>query len=126
MTDYINSLISKIETNGCLDEEIEEGYLEYKLRLDRADEKIIKKLASQMLWRINEGKQIYNTYKAYYVIGIKDDGKFGYIEREIMDISLINFKKVCDIANTKIDYVYEYNYETKYYINVLFNIIIIC
>jgi len=119
MTDYINSLISKIETNGCLDEEIEEGYLEYKLRLDRADENIIKKLASQMLWRINEGKNIYNTYKAYYVIGIKDDGKFGYIDREIMDTSLINFKKVCDVANTKIDYMYEYNYETKYYINII-------
>jgi elongation factor 1-alpha len=111
---FLQILINKIHKDGKLDEEIEQGFLEYKLRLDKMDKNSIKKLQSQMLWRINEGKIYYNNFKAYYVIGINDDGNFGNITSEILDNSLEVLTKISDGAGLKIDYIFRYNYEKDY------------
>jgi hypothetical protein len=116
---YLNGLIYKVHTNGYLDEEIEQGFLEYKLRLDKANDSSIKNLASQMLWRVNEGKIFYNSYKAYYVLGIKDNGKFGNICLDIIDKSIENLKKICQIAELTIDYIFTHKYNSDNYIKII-------
>jgi GTPase len=87
---YLNNLIDQLKNNSRLEEEIESGILEYKLRLDKCDANSLKKLESQMLWRINEGKLLHNTFRAYYVIGIQDDGQLGYMKTEIINNSIKN------------------------------------
>ncbi len=116
---YLNGLIYKVYTNGYLDEEIEQGFLEYKLRLDKATDATIKNLASQMLWRVNEGKIFYNSYKAYYVLGIKDNGKFGNICLDTIDKSVDNLKKICQIAELTIDYIFTHKYNSDNYIKII-------
>ncbi len=116
---YLNDLIEKIYVNGYLDEEIEQGYLEYKLRLDKADNNSIKNLASQMLWRVNEGKIFYNSYKAYYVLGIRDNGKFGNIGIDIMNKSVDILKSICKIAGLTIDYIFTHKYNNDKYIKII-------
>ncbi len=106
----LNILIEKLKTNKCLDEEVEYDNIEYKLRLDKMDNAQIKKLESQMLWRINEGKLLHNICKAYYVIGIQDNGKLGNINLDIINESINKLKKICDNANLVIDYIFKYKY----------------
>ena len=107
----ISTLINKIKNNGSLEEEIEQGAIEYKLRLDKMSNSSLKKIESQMLWRINEGKIIYNIYKAYYVIGIHDNGQLGNINSDIIENSILVIKKICENANLKVDYIFKYKYE---------------
>ena len=45
--------------------EVDEGNIEYKWRLDKKDVIGLKKLTSQMLWRLNEGYDITNNYEVY-------------------------------------------------------------
>ena len=106
----LNVLIEKLKTNKYLDEEVEYDNIEYKLRLDKMDNAQMKKLESQMLWRINEGKILHNICKAYYVIGIQDNGKLGNINLDIINESINKLKKICDNANLVIDYIFKYKY----------------
>ena len=53
--------------------EIEEGNIEYKLKLDNRNK--IEKLATQMNWRLIEGYNMYNKHEAIYYLGITNDGK---------------------------------------------------
>ena len=50
------SIFNNLLEGDKLKPEIEEGNVEYKLRLDLKTPQLIKKLTSQMLWRLNEGK----------------------------------------------------------------------
>src|SRR5436190_11039917 len=52
------------------------GNIEYKLRLDKKDTKKRDNMISQMLWRMNEGRNLYGKYEANYILGIHDDGTF--------------------------------------------------
>ena len=115
---YLNNLIDQIKKNGKLEEEVEFGIVEYKLRLDKCDDNSLKKLESQMLWRINEGKLLYNAFRAYYVIGIQDDGQIGYVDIEIINKSINNLKKICENAQLKIDYVFKYKYSDTYMLSI--------
>ena len=108
---YLNNLIDQLKNNSRLEEEVESGILEYKLRLDKCDANSLKKLESQMLWRINEGKLLYNIFRAYYVLGIQDDGQLGYMKTEIINNSIKNLKIICENANLKIDYIFKYKYD---------------
>ena len=62
--------------------EDDDGYIEYKWRLDTKTNLGINKLVSQLLWRISEGKEITGLYEAYYIIGILDDGRLGKLTKE--------------------------------------------
>ena len=116
---FLEILVNKIKKDRRLEEEVEQGFLEYKLRLDKMDKNSMKKLESQMLWRINEGKIYYNNFKAYYVLGINDDGNFGNMTNEIIDKSLENLAKICEGACVKADYVFKYNYEKDFTIAII-------
>lgn len=78
------------------------GNIEYKLRLDKKD--MIKKdnMVSQMLWRLNEGRNQYGRYEAHYILGIKDDGNFSDITEIELNKSLGILKGVAKKANAKI------------------------
>ena len=115
----LNSLIEKLKTNKCLDEEVEYDILEYKLRLDKINKPQMKKLESQMLWRINEGKLLHNICKAYYVIGIQDNGKFGDMSLDIINESIIKLKEICDNANLVIDYIFKYKYNDDKFLAIV-------
>lgn len=62
--------------------EVEEGNIEYKWRLDKKDINGIKKLTSQMLWRLNEGYDMTNNYEAHYLLGIYDSGDLGGLGKD--------------------------------------------
>jgi len=57
--------------------EVEEGNIEYKWRLDLKDNFGIKKLVSQMVWRLNEGYDVNGVYEAHYLLGVYDSGEPG-------------------------------------------------
>jgi GTPase len=70
--------------------EIEEGNIEYKWRLDKKDINGLKKLVSQMLWRLNEGYELTNNYEAHYLLGVYDSGDLGRLtENELLDSKTI-------------------------------------
>ena len=73
------------------------GNKEYKIFLDSKDKKknnILEKKATQMLFRIHEGKGI-----AKYIIGIKDNGEAIGINKQKLCSSLINLHKIVKIIN---------------------------
>jgi GTPase len=70
--------------------EIEEGNIEYKWRLDTKDVNGLKKIVSQMLWRLNEGYELINHYEAHYLLGVYDSGELGGLSmNELIDTKLI-------------------------------------
>jgi GTPase len=82
--------------------EVEEGNIEYKWRLDKKDILGIKKLVSQMLWRLNEGYDITNNYEAHYLLGIYDSGETGRLtEAELLETKTI-FESVLIKAKAEI------------------------
>ena len=73
------------------------GNKEYKIYLEFKDKKInniLEKKATQMLFRIHEGKGI-----AKYIIGIKDNGEAIGINRSKLYSSLINLNKIVNIID---------------------------
>lgn len=97
-------LRSYIFGNLPIPSEIEEGNIEYKQRLDKKDLFKIKKMASQMLWRLNEGKNICGNYVAHYYIGINDDGSIENLSEDIIDASIKILENVCCKCNAEITF----------------------
>lgn len=86
----------------CFPQENQDGYIEYKWRLDTKTNLGINKLVSQLLWRLSEGKEIIGNYEAYYIIGVLDNGKLGNLSKDDLTKSVEIFKKVVDKANLEI------------------------
>lgn len=64
-----------------MEPEIEEGNIEYKLKLLGKDEKRINNLTSQMRWRCDEGNG-----ECIYLLGVADDGNLiGMTEKEYLE-----------------------------------------
>jgi len=70
-----------------MEPEIEEGNIEYKLKLLGKDEKRINNLTSQMRWRCDEGNG-----ECIYLLGVADDGNLiGMTEKEYLEtIKVVN------------------------------------
>jgi GTPase len=103
-----------IEKKIPIPREIEMGNIEYKRRLDLKDKHKLKKMVSQMLWRLNEGKIINGKCEASYYLGINDDGSFGHIDEQALTESIEILKNVAikgqaDITNIDI-IIYEDSY----------------
>ena len=81
-----------------------EGHIEYKLLYLKKElpNNKIKKLATQMLWRLTEG--FYNTdkFQAYYILGVYDKGKVGNISKENILETIDIFNQVCLECKSKI------------------------
>ena len=63
MNDEVKNLVTDIlyqsETHQLLAESDKTGNIEYKLRLDKKDLTKKENMVSQMLWRLNEGRNQY-------------------------------------------------------------------
>lgn len=88
MDSIYNSIYN--ENNKTFKSEIEEGNIEYKWRLDKKDTIGLKKLTSQLLWRLNEGYELTNNYEAHYLLGIYDSGDLG----ELTQLELLETKNI--------------------------------
>lgn len=63
--------------------EVEEGNVEYKLKLVNPSPSRLEHLVTQMKWRLKEGDG-----EAIYEIGVEDNGMFVGLTREELDFSL--------------------------------------
>jgi small GTP-binding protein len=110
--------------------EVEEGNIEYKRQLNNASVIRNRKLTSQMLWRMDEGKRNNGIPDAIYYIGIDDDGKISGLSIKELNDSLNNFYKLvksCDaeVVDKSISYEKDMGYYSKIVIRKNFNINII-
>ena len=104
LIDYTMISLDKLSTLKKMPPEVEEGNIEYKLRIDNKEHNRLVELSTQMRWRCSEGKAVSGIPHAYYYIGIQDDGEIGNIDMKIIKDSLKNFKKITDLADVKIDF----------------------
>ena len=88
-----------------MEPEIEEGNIEYKLKLLGKDEKRINNLTSQMRWRCDEGNG-----ECIYLLGVADDGNLiGMTEKEYLETI-----KVVNLVANKNQYIISIISKTKY------------
>jgi len=82
-----------------MNRESEEGNVEFKLRISPADRDRFLELATQMLYRLNEGGG-----EAFYELGLSDEGEPVGLTPEALQASLENLKNICDFigANYKV------------------------
>lgn len=75
----IPSFLIKHETESYITflPEDDDGYIEYKLRLDTKGKFALEKLYSQMNWRLSEGQSLLGKKEAHYLLGVKDNGELG-------------------------------------------------
>jgi signal recognition particle receptor subunit beta len=95
-----NSIFDSV--NKIFIKENDNGNIEYKWRLDYKTDMSIKKLVSQMLWRLNEGKEIYGIYEAHYLLGVYDNGNLGELTKEQLDTNIDIFYKIINKANAEV------------------------
>jgi hypothetical protein len=74
------------------------GNVEYKRIIITNCPDRIYQLATQMLFRLNEGEGC-----CYYYLGVEDDGKISNVSKEELDISLENLKKIVLSINCKLE-----------------------
>ena len=106
-TKFYNIVINKLLDNYKLINEQFEDNIEYKWRLDSKNNIGIKKLITQMLWRLNEGKERYGIHEAHYILGIYDSGEEGKLNLEDLNKTIDVFINVVNKANC---YILEYQY----------------
>ncbi len=85
----IHKNASNLDTQEYLDPENDNGNIEYKIHIKNIEDKRLQKLATQMLWRISEGRGV-----CYYYIGITDDGTPRGISKNYMEKSIKNIKSI--------------------------------
>lgn len=78
------------------------GNIEYKLRLDKKDLDKKENMIAQMLWRMNEGRNLYGKYEAHYILGVYDDGKFSNMTEGEIQHSTNILRGIVRKANAKI------------------------
>lgn len=82
-------LVWCLEQKCSMPPEIEEGNVEYKLKLKPETEQRRQNLTSQLRWRLTEHGE------CYYVIGVDDDGTIVGIFSRDLDESLTNLEGMC-------------------------------
>jgi GTPase len=91
------------DQNKLIPEQDESGNIEYKLRLDTKDHERKENMIAQLMWRINEGRNMYGKNEAHYILGIKDDGSFSSdINEKILTRSICILRGIAKKAGTTI------------------------
>jgi GTPase len=88
--------------NKLIPEPDKSGNIEYKLRLDKKDFKKQDNMISQIVWRMNEGKNQCGRYEAHYILGIHDDGKFSDLSESVLNNTTNIFRGMVKRAGAKI------------------------
>jgi len=101
-----------------LDEEIEEGNIEYKRCLTNIDNNRREEFISQMMWRIKEGHG-----EAIYYLGVENNGTFYDWSKSEIKESIDQIKKIIKIANLKLIRMTKIYYlirdKTNYYLKIV-------
>jgi GTPase len=98
--------------------ENDEGYIEYKLRLDKKDDYRLQKMKSQMLFRLGEGYEICECYKCHYILGIYDNGIIGNLTEMELDHTFEIFKSVVSACDAFIIHEHKLEINNKWIICV--------
>jgi len=84
--------------------EVEEGNIEYKLKLVNPNPSRLEHLVTQMKWRLREGQG-----EAVYEIGVCDNGKLAGLCRDEMDASIETLKTMSKLADAECIVLKEFN-----------------
>jgi GTPase len=107
-----------LDQENTLNQEIEEGNIEYKRCLTNVDDTRRQEFISQMMWRIKEGKG-----EAIYYLGVEDNGTFYNWSKSEIKQSIDEFKKIIKIANLKLIRMTKNNYlveqKNNYYLKIV-------
>jgi len=87
------------------------GNIEYKRYLIDVSESKLQKLGTQIKWRMCQGYELYETYEAYYVIGINDNGSFAKINKTQIAETINNLDKACKLIKCSITSISYFNLE---------------
>ncbi|MDP7976684.1 MAG: elongation factor 1-alpha, partial [TACK group archaeon] len=74
-----------------MQQESDSGNIEYKLKISPLDHDRFLELATQMLYRLNEGGG-----EAFYELGLSDDGQPIGLPQAELEESLANMRSLCD------------------------------
>lgn len=92
---------SKLELHPHLDPESDEGNVEYKIHILDLDSKRFNRLATQMKWRVSEGKG-----HCFYYIGFTDEGNARGISHTCMKKSIENLTNISNYLRYTHEIVY--------------------
>lgn len=98
----VNLIVYETETDIQFVPEDDDGYIEYKLRLDTKGKFGLEKLYSQMNWRLEEGHSLLGQKEAHYLLGVKDNGKLGGLNDEELYATFEIFKLTVNKCNADI------------------------
>lgn len=101
--EVFNTLIQSINQSNVptfLPED-DDGFIEYKLRLDNIDGDKVKRMISQLKFRLGESYLLTNKYCAYYLLGVDDYGKVGKIGLNAMNKTLEVLNNIIIQANAQ-------------------------
>ena len=93
---------SKLDLHENIGTESDDGNIEYKIRIIDLDNKRFNRLATQMKWRMSEGKG-----HCYYYVGFTDDGVARGISHICMKKSIENLISISNYLG--------YTHEILYY-----------
>ncbi|KAL5254369.1 hypothetical protein ACHWQZ_G013977 [Mnemiopsis leidyi] len=101
-----NRLLSNSEQlpDTELPPEVEEGNIEYKLKLVNPNPSRLEHLVTQMKWRLREGQG-----EAVYEIGVCDNGKLAGLCRDEMDASIETLRTMSKLADAECIVLKEFN-----------------
>ena len=91
--------------------EDDDGYIEYKLRLDTKKKFGLEKLYSQMNWRLEEGQSLLGKKEAHYLLGVKDNGELGGLTYTEINKTFDIFELIVLKCNATISQKIERTYE---------------
>ena len=98
--------LDELIENNCLAPEIEQGNVEYKLKLTHSEKELafkVEELTSQMKWRLQEGFLKSGKGCAYYFLGLNDNGTIGGMDIKIIRQSLSVLNRVVKHSNASVD-----------------------
>lgn len=98
----LNDVFNRIYIDNKFIEENDDGNIEYKLRIDTKNESSIKKLKTQMTWRLTEGYELNGIENAYYLLGVYDDGTLGNLSDKEIDKNILILKNAVNELNFEI------------------------
>lgn len=99
---YNITIMDSLIKNGYLPPEIEEGNIEYKLKISTKSDIRTGSLESQMNWRINQSRINNGIPEAIYFIGIDDDGTLGNQTIKEIKESVNEIKKIINNIEAKV------------------------
>lgn len=114
MSIFNNLIIYRSSNDIKLREEDDHDNIEYKLRLDSKNKLGIKKLSTQLNYRLDIGKFLTGKKIAHYVLGINDDGSLGKLNESELDETFNIFNKLINDTGSTIEHLDKLKFDDYY------------